>query len=167
MTAPSALVGADVLRKVKTIELHTRRLVNTLFSGEYRSVFRGQGMEFAEVRAYEHGDDYRSIDWNVSARMGSPFVKTFVEERAGFLLDFDPKSYADRFGSVEAVDLHLAGVDQRLHLPGRNGPVRVQLREADLGGAIYRRFLLATSTLAAEVCNGVAQLDEILRCGFA
>jgi uncharacterized protein (DUF58 family) len=99
MTAPSALVGADVLRQVKTIELRTRRLVNTLFSGEYRSVFRGQGMEFAEVRAYEHGDDYRSIDWNVSARMGSPYVKTFVEERELTLLLVVDRSGSEEFGA--------------------------------------------------------------------
>jgi uncharacterized protein (DUF58 family) len=99
MTTPSALVGADVLRQVKTIELRTRRLVNTLFSGEYRSVFRGQGMEFSEVRAYEHGDDYRSIDWNVSARMGSPYVKTFVEERELTLLLVVDRSGSEEFGS--------------------------------------------------------------------
>lgn len=99
MTSPSALVGADVLRQVKTIELRTRRLVNTLFSGEYRSVFRGHGMEFAEVRAYEHGDDYRSIDWNVSARMGSPYVKTFVEERELTLLLVVDRSGSEEFGS--------------------------------------------------------------------
>jgi len=72
MTALVRVVGPEVLRQVKGIELRTRRLVSTLFSGEYRSVFRGQGIEFAEVRAYQQGDDYRSIDWNVSARMGSP-----------------------------------------------------------------------------------------------
>ena len=99
MTTPSALVGADVLRQVKTIELRTRRLVNTLFSGEYRSVFRGQGMEFSEVRSYEHGDDYRSIDWNVSARMGSPYVKTFVEERELTLLLVVDRSGSEEFGS--------------------------------------------------------------------
>jgi len=89
------VVSADVLRQVKLIELRARRLVTTLFSGEYRSVFRGQGIEFAEVRAYELGDDFRAIDWNVSARMGSPFVKTFEEERelTLFLL-------VDRSGSV-------------------------------------------------------------------
>lgn len=90
------VVGPEVLRQVKAIELRTRRLVSTLFSGEYRSVFRGQGIEFAEVRAYEQGDDYRSIDWNVSARMGSPYVKTFVEERELTLL-----LIVDRSGSVE------------------------------------------------------------------
>ena len=71
----------EVLRQVKGIELRTRALVNTLFTGEYRSVFRGQGIEFAEVRAYQQGDEFRAIDWNVSARMGHPFVKSFVEER--------------------------------------------------------------------------------------
>jgi uncharacterized protein (DUF58 family) len=89
------VVSADVLRQVKLIELRARRLVTTLFSGEYRSVFRGQGIEFAEVRAYEQGDDFRAIDWNVSARMGSPFVKTFEEERELTLL-----LMVDRSGSV-------------------------------------------------------------------
>jgi len=81
VTLAARVVGAEVLRQVKRIELRARRLVNTLFSGEYRSVFRGQGIEFAEVRAYQTGDEYRSIDWNVSARMGSPYVKTYEEER--------------------------------------------------------------------------------------
>ncbi len=72
MTTPARVVGADVLRQVKRIELRARRLVTTLFSGEYRSVFRGHGIEFAEVRGYQSGDDFRAIDWNVSARMGSP-----------------------------------------------------------------------------------------------
>ncbi len=62
-------VTPEILKQVKAIELRTRGLVGTLFAGEYRSVFRGQGMEFAEVRAYEVGDDFRSIDWNVSARL--------------------------------------------------------------------------------------------------
>ena len=74
-------ISPYVLKQVKNIELRTRGLVGSLFAGEYRSVFRGQGMEFAEVRAYEQGDDYRAIDWNVSARLGTPYVKTFTEER--------------------------------------------------------------------------------------
>jgi uncharacterized protein (DUF58 family) len=96
VTSPARVVGPEVLRQVKRIELRARRLVNTLFSGEYRSVFRGQGIEFAEVRAYQHGDDFRSIDWNVTARMGSPYVKTFEEERELTLL-----LVVDRSGSVE------------------------------------------------------------------
>ncbi len=90
------VVSPEILRQVKTIELKTRRLVSGLFSGEYRSVFRGRGIEFAEVRGYQQGDDYRAIDWNVSARMGSPYVKTFVEERELTLL-----LVVDRSGSVE------------------------------------------------------------------
>ena len=74
-------VPPEVLRQVKLIELRTRRLVNSLFAGEYRSIFKGHGMEFAEVREYMPGDEVRSIDWNVTARMGHPFVKQFVEER--------------------------------------------------------------------------------------
>ncbi|HEX9729479.1 MAG TPA: DUF58 domain-containing protein [Gemmatimonadales bacterium] len=96
MIRAGRMVGADVLRQVKLIELRARRLVTTLFSGEYRSVFRGQGIEFAEVRAYEAGDDFRAIDWNVSARMGSPYVKTYEEERELTLL-----LIVDRSGSVD------------------------------------------------------------------
>jgi len=91
-------VSPEVLRQVKGIELRTRSLVNTLFTGEYRSVFRGQGIEFAEVRAYQHGDDFRAIDWNVSARMGTPFVKTFVEERELTLLLVVDQSGSLHFG---------------------------------------------------------------------
>ena len=96
MSRTSPIVGAEVLKQVKQIELRTRRLVGSLFSGEYRSVFRGQGIEFAEVRAYQHGDDFRAIDWNVSARMGHPYVKLFEEERELTLL-----LVVDRSGSVE------------------------------------------------------------------
>ncbi|MSR07300.1 MAG: DUF58 domain-containing protein [Gemmatimonadetes bacterium] len=96
MTAGTRAVSPEVLRQVKAIELRTRRLVTSLFTGDYRSVFRGQGIEFAEVRAYQHGDDFRSIDWNVSARMGSPYVKTYEEERELTLL-----LVVDRSGSVE------------------------------------------------------------------
>ncbi len=96
MSGTSPIVGAEVLKQVKQIELRTRRLVGSLFSGEYRSVFRGQGIEFAEVREYQHGDDFRAIDWNVSARMGHPYVKLFDEERELTLL-----LVVDRSGSVE------------------------------------------------------------------
>ena len=91
-------VTTEVLRQVKGIELRTRNLVNTLFTGEYRSVFRGQGIEFAEVREYQQGDDFRAIDWNVSARMGHPFVKTFHEEREITLLLVVDQSGSCQFG---------------------------------------------------------------------
>lgn len=91
-------VAPELLKQVKGIAIRTRGVVDTLFAGESRSVFRGQGMEFAEVRAYEQGDDYRSIDWNVSARLGSPFVKTFTEERELTLLLVVDQSGSTRVG---------------------------------------------------------------------
>jgi uncharacterized protein (DUF58 family) len=91
-------VTPEVLRQVKGIELRTRALVNSLFTGDYRSVFRGQGIEFAEVREYQQGDDFRAIDWNVSARMGHPFVKTFHEERENTLLLVVDQSGSCQFG---------------------------------------------------------------------
>ena len=72
---------ADLLRKVRRIEIATNRLVDQGVAGDYHSVFKGLGMEFAEVRPYQPGDDVRTIDWNVTARMGAPFVKKYVEER--------------------------------------------------------------------------------------
>jgi uncharacterized protein (DUF58 family) len=75
------VVPREILKQVRLIELRTRGLVDSIFGGEYHSVFRGQGMEFAEVREYQPGDDVRNIDWNVTARMGHPYVKKHVEER--------------------------------------------------------------------------------------
>jgi uncharacterized protein (DUF58 family) len=78
---PRKGVPREILRQVRLIELRTRGLVNAIFGGEYHSVFRGQGMEFSEVREYQPGDDARSIDWNVTARSARPYVKKHVEER--------------------------------------------------------------------------------------
>jgi uncharacterized protein (DUF58 family) len=75
------MIPREILKEVRRIEISTRGLVNEVFSGEYHSVFKGRGMSFAEVREYQYGDDIRSIDWNVTARTGSPFVKIFEEER--------------------------------------------------------------------------------------
>lgn len=74
-------IPKEILSKVRQIEIQTRRLVNDLLAGEYHSTFKGMGMEFSEVREYVPGDDIRTIDWNVTARMNKPFVKQFVEER--------------------------------------------------------------------------------------
>ena len=91
----------EILKKVRRIELRTRHLVNTLLSGEYHSAFKGQGIEFAEVREYLAGDDVRTIDWNVTARMGRPFVKVFEEERElTVMLVVDASSSGD-FGTAE------------------------------------------------------------------
>ena len=92
-------VPPEILRQVKLLELRTRGLVNSLFTGEYRSVFKGQGMEFAEVREYQPGDEVRSIDWNVTARMGKPFVKRYIEERELTVMLAVDLSGSERFGT--------------------------------------------------------------------
>jgi uncharacterized protein (DUF58 family) len=101
-------VPPDVLRQVKLIELRTRRLVNSVFSGEYRSVFKGQGMEFAEVREYMAGDEVRTIDWNVTARMGRPFVKRYIEERELTVMLVVDVSGSARFGTRSRFKSELA-----------------------------------------------------------
>ncbi|MFO7937730.1 MAG: DUF58 domain-containing protein [Kiritimatiellia bacterium] len=72
---------SDIIKKVRRIQIRTSRMVNDVFAGQYRSVFKGQGMEFEEVREYAPGDEIRSVDWNVTARMGYPYIKKFREER--------------------------------------------------------------------------------------
>src|SRR5215210_5419568 len=105
---PSAAVPPEVLRQVKLLELRTRGLVNSLFTGEYRSVFKGQGMEFAEVREYQPGDEVRSIDWNVTARMQRPFVKRYIEERELTVMLAVDVSGSERFGTVRRFKSELA-----------------------------------------------------------
>src|SRR5438093_2187563 len=81
-TTPDARpLPPDLLARIRRIEIRARRLVANIFLGEYHSVFRGRGIEFSEVRQYEPGDDVRAIDWNVTARMGTPYVKKYIEER--------------------------------------------------------------------------------------
>ncbi len=75
------MIPKEILKKVRRIEIRTGKLVNDVFAGKYESIFKGRGMEFHEVREYVPGDDIRSIDWNVTARAGRPYVKKFVEER--------------------------------------------------------------------------------------
>jgi uncharacterized protein (DUF58 family) len=95
-TAPAL---PDILRQVRRIELRTRGLVSSRFSGEYHSVFKGQGLEFTEVRQYLPGDDVRTIDWNVSARTGEVFVKKYVEERELTVLLMVDLSGSQHFGT--------------------------------------------------------------------
>jgi len=91
----------EILKKVRFIDLKTRKAVNELFGGEYHSVFKGKGMNFSQVREYSYGDDIRSIDWNVTARMRKPFVKVFEEERELILMLVVDISASGIFGSVE------------------------------------------------------------------
>lgn len=102
------MIPKDILKKVRHIEIRTTRLVNDLFGGEYQSVFKGQGIEFADVREYVPGDDIRTIDWNVTARSQQPFVKKFVEEReltVLFLVDMSGSQY---FGSGQRLKSEVA-----------------------------------------------------------
>jgi uncharacterized protein (DUF58 family) len=94
-------ISPEILRQVRRIELRTRGLVNSRFVGEYHSVFKGQGMEFSEVREYQPGDEVRTIDWNVSARMRRLYVKRYVEERELTVLLVVDCSGSSRFGTGE------------------------------------------------------------------
>jgi uncharacterized protein (DUF58 family) len=104
----SGPVPREVLRQVRLIELRTRGIVNTLFGGEYHSVFRGQGMEFSDVREYQHGDDIRNIDWNVTARVGEPYIKKHVEERELSVLLAVDLSGSGQFGTRTRFKAELA-----------------------------------------------------------
>ncbi len=93
------MIPKELLKKVRFIEITTSRLVNTIFAGEYHSVFKGRGMEFDEVREYDAGDDMRDIDWNVTARMGHPYTKKFVEERELTVMFLVDASSSGQFGT--------------------------------------------------------------------
>jgi uncharacterized protein (DUF58 family) len=93
------VIPKEILKKVHLIEIRTRNVVNSLFAGDYHSVFKGQGMEFSEVREYQQGDDIRAIDWNVTARVGDPFVKVFNEERELTVMLVVDASASGTFGS--------------------------------------------------------------------
>jgi uncharacterized protein (DUF58 family) len=95
------MLPADVLRQVRRIHLRARRLVQTLLGGEYHSAFKGAGLSFEEVRDYQPGDDVRTIDWNVTARMGQPFIKRYVEERELTMILAVDVSASQRFGTQQ------------------------------------------------------------------
>ncbi len=98
----------EILKKVRQIDVSTRAIVNELFAGEYHSVFKGRGMEFAEVREYQPGDDVRIIDWNVSARTGKPFVKIFDEERELTVMLLVDVSSSGDFGTARHLKREIA-----------------------------------------------------------
>lgn len=102
------MIPKDILKKIRQIELRTLRLVNETMAGQYHSVFKGQGMNFEEVREYQPGDEVRSIDWNVTARMNHPFVKKFVEERELTVMLVVDLSGSGLFGSGEQTKRELA-----------------------------------------------------------
>jgi uncharacterized protein (DUF58 family) len=95
------VIPREILKKIRQIEIRTRRLVSESLAGQYHSVFKGQGMNFEEVREYQPGDEVRSIDWNVTARMNHPFIKKFVEERELTVMLLVDVSGSGLFGSVD------------------------------------------------------------------
>jgi uncharacterized protein (DUF58 family) len=102
------MIPREILKKIRQIEIRTNRLVSETLAGQYHSVFKGQGMNFEEVREYQPGDDVRSIDWNVTARMNHPFVKKFVEERELTVMLVVDLSGSGLFGSGEQSKRELA-----------------------------------------------------------
>ena len=97
----NTLSVADILKKVKELEIRSKKLTTNLFTGEYHTAFKGRGMLFKEVREYSAGDDVRFIDWNVSARMGAPFSKLFEEERELTMMLLVDISASSLFGTVQ------------------------------------------------------------------
>jgi uncharacterized protein (DUF58 family) len=102
------MLSKEILQTVKRIEIRTNRLVNEALGGEYHSVFKGRGMEFDEVREYQYGDDIRTIDWNVSARLGHFYVKRYVEERELTVVLLVDLSASKDFGTVRRFKNELA-----------------------------------------------------------
>jgi uncharacterized protein (DUF58 family) len=102
------IIPREILKKIRQIELRTNRIVTETLAGQYHSVFKGQGMNFDEVREYQPGDDVRSIDWNVTARMNHPFIKKFVEERELTLMLVVDVSGSGLFGSGDQSKRELA-----------------------------------------------------------
>ena len=102
------MIPREILKKIRQIEIRTNRLVTETLGGQYHSVFKGQGMNFEEVREYQPGDEVRSIDWNVTARMNHPFVKKFVEERELTMMLVVDVSGSGLFGSGEQSKRELA-----------------------------------------------------------
>lgn len=98
----------EILKKIRHIDIFSNRLVNTIFAGEYESVFKGQGITFDEVREYQPGDEIRTIDWNVTARMGHAYVKKFVEERELVMMLIVDMSASTTFGSISETKAEVA-----------------------------------------------------------
>src|SRR5216684_2687425 len=98
---PICMLPRELLRQVRRLQLRARRAVESLMGGEYHSVFKGAGIAFEEVREYQPGDEIRSIDWNVTARMGHPFIKRYIEERELTVIFLMDASASMALGSIE------------------------------------------------------------------
>jgi len=102
------MLPREIVHQIRRIQITTNRLVNESLAGEYHSVFKGRGMEFDEVREYQHGDDVRTIDWNVTSRAGRPFVKRYVEERELTVMLLIDMSASGAFGSARKMKSEIA-----------------------------------------------------------
>lgn len=102
------MISKELAKKIRYLQLYTSKAVNDSLAGEYASVFKGRGMEFDEVREYQLGDEVRSIDWNVTARMGHPYVKRFVEERELTVMFLVDLSASGSFGSTQRIKNEVA-----------------------------------------------------------
>lgn len=102
------MLSPELIKKIKKIHIKSGRLVNTMMAGQYRSVFRGSGIEFEEVRDYSPGDDVKNIDWKVSARLGRPFIKLYREEREIVVMLLIDMSASQKFGTTENLKLETA-----------------------------------------------------------
>ncbi len=102
------MIPRELIKKIHKLEIRTNRMVNDVLAGEYHSVFKGQGVEFEEVREYQAGDDIRTIDWNVTARMGEPFIKRYREERELTVMLLVDASASSMFGTAEKMKGELA-----------------------------------------------------------
>ncbi len=102
------MLPSEIIRKIRRIEITTKKLVNDVFAGEYHSTFKGRGMEFDEVREYQPGDDIRLIDWNVTARTGIPFIKKFREERELSVMLLVDASSSGQFGTRDQLKEEMA-----------------------------------------------------------
>ncbi|MEY2490120.1 MAG: hypothetical protein QOC70_2062 [Verrucomicrobiota bacterium] len=105
---PERKTPAEILKKIRALEIKTKGLVQTVFAGDYHSVFKGRGMNFEDVREYQPGDEIRAIDWNVTARLGTAFVKKFTEERELTVVLVVDVSASGKFGSVSQSKRELA-----------------------------------------------------------
>jgi len=102
------MITQELMRDVRRLQIRARRRVNEFFAGEYHAVFRGQGVEFSDVREYQPGDDVRSIDWNVTARTGRPHIKRFIEERQLQVMLSVDRSASEDFGAIGKLKSRLA-----------------------------------------------------------
>ncbi|MBI9084286.1 MAG: DUF58 domain-containing protein [Desulfobacterales bacterium] len=102
------MLSPDIIKKIKRVHIRSSRTVNTMMAGQYRSVFRGSGIEFEDVREYSPGDDIKHIDWKVSARLGRPFIKRYREEREQVVMLLVDMSASQRFGTVDCLKQELA-----------------------------------------------------------